>query len=205
MLAQPPEAGSLARIQLRPDHVEVFIGAGEGDDYRERSFEGRGVTSFDAATGAEIDSTLTETTAGAAEGVGSVTAIRGTVECGDQTPGKSNVTITGDTMLGPVDGAVLDPARVECADTPAGNEVTASGLVQVGSDQVLMSLGLASDRTVTVNKSTASGSGRYYADSRWTSSANGGFVEADVVEQGATAPRRLHLEGDLTCGRHAAG
>jgi hypothetical protein len=207
LLARLSKAGSLARIQLRPDHVEVFIGSGEGDDYQERSFEGTGVTSFDAAGGAEIDSTLTETTApgSTTSDVGSVSAIRGSVACGDQTPGESNVTITGDTLLGPVAGAVLDPVRVECADTPAGNEVTASGLVQVGSDTVLMSVGLASDRTVTVNKATAAGSGRYHADQRWVSSANGAYVEADVVEQTAAAPRTLHLQGDLTCGRNAAG
>jgi len=165
------------------------------------------VSSFDAATGAEIDTALTETTApGSATGnAGSVTAIRGSVECGDQTPGTSDVTITGETLLGPVQGAVLDPVRVECPDTPAGNEISASGLVQVGSDEVLMSLGLSSDRTITVDKTTASGSGRYHADGRWTSSANGGFVEADVLEQAVTSPRALHLSGDLTCGRDAAG
>jgi hypothetical protein len=207
LLAQPPDAGSLARIQLRPDHVEVFIGSGEGDDYHERAFEGTGVTSFDAARGAEIDSTLRETTAPGSPttGVGSVTAIRGSVHCGDQTPGESKVTITGDTLAGPVEAAVLDPVRVECANTPAGNEVTASGLVQVGSDTVLMSVGLASDRTVTVNKATATDMGEYHADQRWVSSANGAYVEADVVEQATASPRRLHLKGDLTCGRNAAG
>jgi hypothetical protein len=207
LLAELSEAGSLARIQLRPGHVEVFVGAGEGAGYHERSFRGTGVTSFDAATGAEIDSTLTETTAtpGPAAGVGSVTAIRGSVECGDQTPGESAVTITGETLVGPVTGAMLDPVRVECYNTSAGNEIAVSGLVQVGSTPVLLSLGLASDRTVTVNKTTASATGEYRADSRWTSAANGGYVEADVVEQSATSPRRLHLQGDLTCGRNATG
>src|SRR3954471_22753238 len=101
LLAQLSEAGSLARVQLWPDHVDVFIGSGEGDDYHERSFEGAGVSSFDAATGAELDSPLTETTApGSPTGnAGSVTAIRGSVECGDQTPGESKVTITGETLL----------------------------------------------------------------------------------------------------------
>jgi hypothetical protein len=207
VLAEPPAAGSLARIRLRPGHVEVIVGAGEGPDYRERAFEGTGVTSFDAARGAEIDSTLTETTAtpAPARGVGSMTAIRGSVECGDQTSGESTVTITGETLLGPVSGAVLDPVRVECADTPAGNEVTASGLVQVGSGEVLLSLGLASDRTVTVNKATATAMGEYHADQRWVSSANGAYVEADVVERATAAPRMLRLQGDLICGRNAAG
>lgn len=206
LLAGTPETGSVIRIQLRPRHVEVFVGSGEGADYYERAFAGTGVSSFDAARGAQIDSSLEEMTpAPPGTDIGSVTAVRGSVDCGDQTPGASDVTITGDTLLGPVTGAVLDPVRVECADTPAGNEITASGLVQVGSDRVLVSLGLASDRTVSVNKMTASGSGRYHADSRWTSSANGGYVEADVVGEGPTAPRRLHLEGDLTCGRNATG
>jgi hypothetical protein len=206
VLAQPPEAGSLVRIQLQPGHIEVFISSGEGAAYHERTFQGTGVRSFDASRGAEIDSSLTETTTGSPTAdVGSVRAIRGAVNCGDQTAGTSDVRVSGDTILGPVSGAILDPVRVECDDTPAGNEIAASGLVKVGGDSVLMSIGLASDRTVSVNKATPNSSGSYYADSRWISSADGGFLEADVVEQSATAPRRLHLEGDLTCGRNANG
>jgi hypothetical protein len=47
--------------------------------------------------------------------------------------------------------------------------------------------------------------GEYHADQRWVSSANGAYVEADVVEQATASPRTLHLQGDLTCGRNAAG
>jgi len=208
VLAQPPDASSLARIRLRLGNVQVVIGSGEGPEYHERAFEGTGVTSFDAAKGARVDSTLTETRAApgsTGENVGAVTSIRASVECGDQTPGRSTVTITGETPIGAVAAATLDPVRVECDATPDGDEVAASGLIQVGSTEALLSLGLSSDGAVTVNKTSASASRQYRAFGTSTITATGAHVRADVVEEGASPGGTLHVEGDLSCGRNAAG
>jgi hypothetical protein len=209
VLAQPPDSTLLARIGLRSGKVKVFVGSGSGPDYHERAFEGTGVTSFDAAKGAVVDSTLRETTAtaGSTKGsVGAMTAIKGSVACGDQTAGTSTVTITGDTAEGALAAAVLDPVRVECDATPDGDEVVASGLMTVGSAKALVAVGLTSDGAVTVDESLASGSHKYIASGSATVTSTGAHLRADVVERGTATPAHtLHVEGDLSCGLHAAG
>lgn len=209
VLAQPPNSTLLARIGLQSGKVKVFVSSGSDPDYHERAFEGTGVTSFDAAKGAVVDSTLTETaaTAGSTRGsLGAITAIKGSVECGDQTAGTSTVTITGDTAEGALAAAVLDPVRVECDVTPDGDEVFASGLMAVGSATALVSVGLSSDGAVTVDETLVSGSHRYLASGSSTITSTGAHVRAEVVEQGAATPAHtLHVEGDLSCGLNAAG
>jgi hypothetical protein len=208
VLATPPDGSALARIQLRGGYVKVFLGSTSGD-YHERAFTGTGVTSFDSATGARIDSTLTETdaTAGTTAGdLGAITAIHGDVACGDQTPGSSTVTISGETADGVLSHATLDPVRVECDATAQGNEVAAAGITTVGSTKVLVSIGLTSDGAITVDKALPSGHRRYTASGSATIASDGAHLSADAVEQGAPAPMRtLHLEGDLSCGRNASG
>ena len=209
VLAKPPNSTVLARVGLQSGKVKVFVGSGSGPDYHERAFEGTGVTSFDAARGAVIDSTLTETaaTAGSTKGsVGALTAIRGSVECGDQTAGTSTVTITGNTAEGALVAAVLDPVRVECDASPDGDEVASSGLVRVGSTRALVAIGLSSDGAVSVDETLPSGLHRYRASGSSTITSTGAHVRADVVEQGVATPAHtLHVEGDLSCGLHAAG
>lgn len=209
MLAQPPDSTLQARIGLRSGKVKVFVSSGSGPDYHERAFEGTGVSSFDAANGAVIDSTLTETTAttaGSTKGnLGAITAIKGSVECGDQTAGTSSVTITGNTAEGALADAVLDPVRVECDASPDGDEVVASGLTTVGSATVLVAIGLTSDGAVTVDEIVPSVSRRYIAGGSSMVTSTGAHVRADVVEQRATPVHTLHVEGDLACGLHAAG
>ena len=213
MLVEPPDSTVLARVAVQPGQVTVFVGSGSGTDYHERAFEGTGVTAFDAAKGASVDSTLTETTAtaGTTKGdVGAITRIKGSVECGDQTPGTSTVTFSGETAEGPLAAAVLDPVRVECDASPQGDELAASGIVPVGSTQALISLGLTSDGSVTVDLSVPGGSHRYLAAGTSSVTSTGAHVEADVVEadvveQAAVPARTLHVEGDLTCGLHADG
>ena len=209
VLAQPPDATLLARIGVRSDKVKVFVSSGSGPDYHERAFEGTGVTAFDAAKGVRIDSTLTETaaTAGATSGsLDAITAIKGSVECGDQTTGTSTVKITGDTAEGSLASAVLDPVRVECTASPDGDEVVALGLMAVGETNALVKLGLTSDGAVTVDETLPSGSHRYMADGSSTITSTGAHVHADLVEQGAATPaHRLHVEGDLSCGTASRG
>lgn len=209
VLAQPPDSALLARIRLAPSTVKVVVSSGSGADYHERAFEGTGVTSFDAAKGAVVDSTLTETAAraGSTSGsLGAITGIEGSVECGDQTAGTSTVTITGDTAEGALAGAVLDPVRVECAESPDGDEVIALGLMQVGSVKALVKLGLTSDGAVTVDETLPSVSHRFMASGSSTITSTGARVRADVVEQEVATPApTLHVEGDLSCGLHAAG
>jgi hypothetical protein len=208
VLGQTGDAAYQFRIALRAARVTVTVSSGTDSDYHERVFEGAGVTSFDAADGAVVAAALAETPgeAGATpDGVGALTAIDGSVDCGEQTTGSSSVTITGSTAEGALSRAVLDPVRVECDETPDGDEIYASGLVRVGSATALFGIGLASDGSVSVEETLPSGRHRYAADGETTITPTGGQVRADVVEEDVPAPHTLHVEGDLTCGRHAAG
>jgi hypothetical protein len=208
VLTTPADGSVLARIALRPDHVTVILGTAEGE-YHERAFTGAGVTSFDPATGATVESTLTETAAtpGTTPGsIGTVRAIHGTFHCGDQTAGSASLTITGETADGTLSAASLDPVRVECDASPGGDEVAASGITTVGANPVLVSIGLTSDGAVTIGKSTTAASRSYAAPGTATITSTGAHVRADVVEQGMPAsPHVLHVEGDLSCGRYASG
>lgn len=209
MLARLTDSTLQARIGLRSGKVKVFVDSGSGSDFHERVFEGTGVTSFDAAKRAVVDSTLTETAAapGSTKGnLGAITAIKGSVECGDQTPGTSTVAITGSTAEGALNAAVLDPVRVECDASPGGNEVYASGLVTVGSTKALVAIGLTSDGAVTVDEVLPSGRHRYTSAASSKVTPTGAHVGAKVVEQeAASAPHTLDVEGDVTCGLHASG
>jgi hypothetical protein len=209
VLANPPDPKSLARIHVAARKVTVVVSSGSGTEYSERAFEGTGVTSFEADKGAVLDSALTETAAreGSTRGtLGAVTAIKWAVECGDQTQGSSTVRITGATAEGARAGAALDPVRVECNDSPDGDEVIALGLMQVGATTALVKIGLTSDGTVTVDETFPSSSHRYLAGGSSTISTTGAHVRAEVVEQDVATPApTLHVEGDLSCGLHAGG
>lgn len=209
VLAVPPDGTSLARVALLPGRVRVTVSTGDGADFHERAFEGTGVTAFDAARRAVVDSKLTEIaeTTGSTKGdIGVITAIKGSVECGDQTPGESTVTLTGTTPDGPLTGVALDPVRVECDPSPDGPELASSGLVQIGATKALVAIGLTSDGGVTVDETRPTTHRRYVAAGTATVTAQGAHVRADVVDQSAPAgPSRLHVEGDFMCGRNAAG
>ena len=207
VLAVPPDGVSLARIALERAKVTVIVGAGDGADYHERAFAGSGVTTFDAARRAIFDSTLTEipeTTATTKGKIGAVTSIKGTVECGDQTPGTSTVTLTGAAPEGALRNAVLDPVHVECDPSPQGPELVASGLVQIGTTTGLVTIGITSDGAVTLYESLPMTHRRYTATGTATVTTKGAHVRADVVDQNASASR-VHVEGDFTCGVNAAG
>jgi hypothetical protein len=207
VLTQAPDASGV-RVSLTDDDVTVVLSEGSGEGYTERTFEGTGITSFDAADGATIDSELTETEAPDAPpkgDLGVVTAVDGEIDCGDQTTGSSTLTISGDTPAGTLDNAELDPVRVECAELPDGDEVYASGLVEIGATRAHVGLGLTSAGEVRLELTLPTGAHDYNATSRAEVTKAGASVDADTLEENASPPRALHVEGDVTCGRHAAG
>ena len=209
VLARLTDSTLQARIGLRSGKVKIFVDSGSGSDFHERAFEGTGIVSFDAAKRAVVNSTLEETAAGpgSTKGkVGALTSIKGSVECGDQTPGTSTITISGNTAEGALNAAMLDPVRSECDPIPGGTEVYTSGLVTVGSTKALFAIGLTSDGAVSVDEVLPSGQRRYSAAGSSKVTPTGAHVSAKVVEQEATSgAHTLAVEGDVTCGLHASG
>jgi hypothetical protein len=185
-------------------HVEARVGQGSGPQLKLRTFVGSGVTGFDATSGATIDSALTESTAaGTPIGtLGALTRIVGTFDCGDQNPGTSTVTVTGEAGQGPMTGA-LTSARVQCTVTASGTFVGIRALGMAGSTPVLVFV-TASKGLLQVAVETRAQGDFYTAkgDGLVTLAPDGARMTGDVtqvVKAGAT-PHVLHVDGSATCG-----
>ena len=96
--------GLVFRIKVQQGKVTVLVTDDATPTPHERDFSGTGVTSFDPATGAQVDSALTEipATAGTPGDIGQLSAIKASIDCAGQDPGTSTVTLAGDTPQGPL-------------------------------------------------------------------------------------------------------
>src|ERR1700730_12552438 len=77
--AQAPDSTHSYRIAVAADKVFVQVDSGAGATFRERNFEGTGVSGFDARRGAHVDARLTEgaPSAGIDRGsIGAITAVK---------------------------------------------------------------------------------------------------------------------------------
>jgi hypothetical protein len=187
--------------------VFVRVSTGSGTDYRSREFTGSGVTGFDAATGAKIDSPLAETAdATLNKGtLGAVSAIKGSVDCGNFTAGTSTVKLTGDTADGPVNGT-LDPVLVTCSSNQQGsfqgNYVIVRGLTSVGSTKAMFFVTTQPDGTLVLFETVQPSGQHQYMGASGSGSprTDGVTIKGDAVEQGVTPPHTIHVEGEGTCG-----
>jgi hypothetical protein len=189
--------------------VRLF-GTGSDGGYVQRDFEGTGVTDFDVRTGATIDSSLKEVAASnqsvSSGALGAVSSVKGSLQCNGQQPGTSELTLTGETVEGAVNGAKLEHARVECNRDAAGDEAVVLGLLTVGSVQAFVSIGLRTDG-VSVSETLDTGRQHRYQGppGSATPTPTGGHANGDAVEQGATPPHTLHVAGEATCGTPVTG
>lgn len=193
-------------IFARPGHVEVRVGTGAAATLRLRTFVGTGVTSFDAAAGMKLDTTLTETTdkATATGSLGALSSISGSLDCGNEQPGSANIVVSGLSPYGQLDGAMTG-VNVRCTVTASGTFVGIAGLGMAGSTPVLLfvtaSTGLLQ---VAVETRTA---GSFYTgkgSGLVTLVPGGATIAADVnaaAPSGSTpSPNLLHVTGAATCG-----
>jgi len=196
------------RIAVTPEKVIVHADAGAGSTFHERNFEGTGVTGFDARRGAHLDAKLADAAAspGVTPGsIGRVTSVTGSVDCGDQTPGSSTLTVTGETPTGRYDASPLDPVVVECYF--ASGQVTAIGIARAGATRVLLMVSLGSDG-LGVEEALGAAGQRYYASAAPPPSSsvpatlgrNGGRADGEVVERNSPRPHTLHIAGAVRCG-----
>jgi hypothetical protein len=199
LFAQPaghPADGVALVIFVTAQSVNVRAATGSGTTYAQREFNGTGVTNFDAAKGASINTTLTEDpAAGTHPGtVGVARSINLTIDCSGQQAGTTSLTVSGNTPGGAVVGAVSS-ARVDCASYTQGLSANVTGLTRVGGRTVLVIVG------VTWAGITVSVDGHFYTNSAvtaGTASATGGHWNGDVTDQ--SIGTTLHVAGDATCG-----
>jgi hypothetical protein len=187
-------------------HVEVRVGTGSAATLRLRTFVGTGVTSFNAATGLVLDTTLTETTdaATATGSLGALSSISGSIDCGNQQPGSASIVVSGPSPYGQLVGA-LTGAVVTCTVTASGTYVGTVGLGMAGSTPVLIFV-TASTGLLQVAVETKTAGSFYTAKGTGvtTLTPGGATITADVAESvpsGSTpSPNLLHVTGTATCG-----
>jgi hypothetical protein len=204
---QTDPAGPSFFMFIGAKSVLVRVSTGSGTSFKVREFTGTGVTNFDAGTGAQLDSSLTESTAaGSDKGtLGAVTAIKGTIDCGNFTAGTSSVKLTGETADGSVNGT-LDPVLVTCNTNPGGNFpgnfVVVRGIANVGSTKAMFFVTTQPDGTLVIFETVQpSGQHQYMGPAgSGTPSTTGTTIKGDAVEQGVTPPHTIHVEGSATCG-----
>lgn len=200
VLGQPGGTTTTYRIAVSEDEVLVIVDRGSGAASFERSFAGHGVTDFDPTRGATIDATLTDRPPGPGINPGPIGAVRrmsGTIACNDQTPGRSTLTITGDSPSGRYDLTSLEPVTVECY--PDSGEVIILGVARTGDNAQLVKVSLTRDGLGVDEELGSAGPRRYRGDaSTSTITGDGANVLGDVVDDVST--HTLHVEGTATCG-----
>jgi hypothetical protein len=127
-------------ITLTSSRVYLRIGEGSGATYTQRNFSGPGVSDFNAAKGARFNAQLVDDTpTGQNKGtVGLVTAISGSVSCGDKTPGSGTITIGGTSIGGAISGA-LSSMLVSCPTGQAFSLI--NGLTKVAGVPASVEIG----------------------------------------------------------------
>ena len=193
-------------IFAQAGHVEVRVGTGAASTLLLRTFVGNGVTSFDAAIGAVLDTKLTETTVpGTAVGtLGALSSISGSIDCGNQQPGSANVVVSGLSPYGQLTGPLTNVA-VTCTVIGPATYVGINGLSTAGTTPVLMFV-TASTGALQVAVETGS-AGTFYTGKGaglTTLEPNGATLSGDVSESVAKgsspSPNLLHVTGSATCG-----
>ena len=210
VLAQPTDPNLSVMITILAGTVNVRFDSGAGATYVERDFTGTGVTNFDPAKGAQIDTPLAEVpTTGAHGTLGILTSLTGSVDCGNQMPGTSTLTLTGATARGNFTKG-LGPVSVECTNGQYGPGVSTIALTQVAStpEELIIYVTPGSFTVSASGNSFFDGFFRSTATATATLTATGAHVDGDAVEQNVKAGAKahtIHVSGDAVCGTTVAG
>ena len=188
-------------VTVEVGKVFVRLDSGSGTSYAERDFSGTGVSGFDAAKGARIDSPLSEVPSAQKPGtLPSIDSIKGSVDCGNQLPGTSTLLLTAAVPEGPLNGPI-DPIRVECNPHAQPPQVRAVGLTMLGSTKVLVILQATGAGFTVFVVPTAATKQHFFASTdpaTATLTSTGAHVSGSAAETGTTS--KLQVRGDLVCG-----
>jgi hypothetical protein len=189
-------------LYVTSSEVSVRLGAGSGATYTQRNFSGPGVTNFDAATGAQFNAQLTDVSpAGQKKGtIGTITAISGSVSCGNMTPGSGTITITGTSTGGAISGAITS-MLVNCQG--GASFAIINGLTTVGGAPATLEIGgtpggyFGTFQTASATYSFSSAaSGLYTPGNGHVQWNNGVMTQTGAGGAGHT----ITVNGDAGCG-----
>jgi hypothetical protein len=188
-------------ITISAQKVTVTLDAGGGATFSARSFAGTGVTGFDAAKGAVIDSPLTEVPSSSRPGtIPAISAIKGTIDCGNQVPGSSSVTISGSAPEGALSGPI-DPVRVDCNPHATPATVHATGIIKLGTMPVILVFQATGTGFTAFVPPTTTSTQHFFMTTDPTTatiSASGAHIAGTATEAGTT--NSVTVNGDLVCG-----
>lgn len=196
----PSAAGVAVRVTIGASQVTLEADAGSGSSFEAREFTGSGVTAFDPATGATVNTTLTAAAGSAAvAGIGVAASVSARVRCNNQQPGTSTLRLKGSTL----DGSVNDQIRAAHVTCESGG-VLILGVITAGTTDALIDM-FGSDRTYSfflvtqgslVDQSFAS-----QGPVTVTVTSHGAHFDA-VANQSASdgGPNTIHTSGSVTCG-----
>jgi hypothetical protein len=206
--ASPPDTNISIRMVVAAGSIQLRVDSGSGSTYRERDFSGTGVTAFDAANGATINSQLTETTApgSATSGIGALTSINTSIDCMHQQPGSATVAFSGggaDVVSGG-----LTSVRVICLNAATGDVVQIFGIGQTGTSRDSVGL-FVFPNGFNLFLTPSSGAALYYAGQPGgTETLTGSSTHVDAVGMykpaTGTSTATVHVTGDATCGSSTA-
>ena len=201
VLATPTDPALSVFVFISTGAVYVRFDSGAGKTYVERDFAGSGVSNFDPARGATIDTALTEVTTTDAHGsLGVLSHLTGSVDCGNQQPGVASLTLSGTTTSGALTGGAAQ-ANVECVNSAAyGPYVTIQALVSVAGAPNLAIIYFSGTHYSISISNDGFFVGQNAGDA--TMSATGATVNGDLNEEvKAGSPfHTVHMSGSVTCG-----
>lgn len=188
-------------ISLSPRGVSVTLDSGSGTTFTARTFSGTGVTGFDATKGTQLDGALTEAASASNPGsLPAITSIKGSVDCGNQMPGSSTLSLSGTVPDGAVSGPV-DPIRVDCNPNATPATVHAVGVIKVGATPILLVFQATSAGFTAFLAPTTTTKQHFFMTTdraAATISPTGAHVSGTAAESGTTDS--LQISGDLVCG-----
>ena len=206
---QTAPQGLAIRVVITGTTVGLRYASGAGKTYLDREFTGAGVSGFDAAKGATLDTALATAPSATATGVlGPIKSIKGTIDCGNQTPGTSTLTMTGTTRDGALSSLALGQVRVECDHSAAyGNSVQIEGIATVpatGPTFFIIDGRASGGFSVAQEPSTGV---QFYVNnqaSAVTLSPTGihisGTATLEVTAAASPSPYSITVSGDAVCG-----
>jgi hypothetical protein len=213
IFAKTPAPGVSATLTLQAGTISIEADAGAGTSFTARTFTGSGISGFDAARGAQLSGSLTETQppSSAPGSIGTITSISGSVACNNQQPGSSTVTLSGTTPTGKLSGGI-SPVRVGCTGTTGALTI---GVTMAGTTPELVDMfgGTLAGGTPTPNVSLILAPGGASQPQHYTASGagvatatpTGVHFNADAVEDGTSGASAItvHISGDVVCGSSA--
>jgi hypothetical protein len=176
--------------------VMVSLSRGSGAAYAQRDFVGPGVSEFDPARRATFDATLTPTgTQTKPDQLGAVTRLRGSIDCGGQTAGTTDITVTG-TGAG-VPSGPIEEASALCTERDGVLYASILGIVTTGQVRYYLFVSLSDPGAQVITRTVDNVFAVYNGTGNTAATESTATANTDVMTVDGTT---LRIEGSATCG-----